>query len=167
MRFIFALGGLVAVVLATVFASLADPGSHPPQQPQSLGLQPLPEGKVNWLFEKIQKRERVEPRMLHAALIGPQMALRADAARMLAQWGDASSVPHLIHALTDESSHVGARYPDAGMATTRYWAARSLREMTGRNFGFSWDDPLDRRNAAVLRWTTWYQTILADRDHPH
>jgi hypothetical protein len=82
---------------------------------------------------------------------------------MLVQWGDASSIPHLIHALTDESAHVGVNYPDAGMATTRYWAAKSLSELTGLDFGFKWDDTLDRRNASVLRWMTWYQTVVADR----
>ena len=126
---------------------------------RSPGLRPLTEEKVDWLFEKIARGERIGPDILHAALIGPQSALRADAARILARWGDASSIPHLIHALTDESSHIGVGYPDAGMATTRYWAARSLREMTGRDFGFVWNDPPDQRNAAVQRWSTWFQTV--------
>src|SRR5688572_16172733 len=149
----------IAATFAVVLASVAAPSSQPSRDLRSLGVQPLAHEKVDWLFKKIARSERVEPDILHAALIGPQTALRADAARMLAQWGDASSIPHLIHALTDESSHEGANYPDAGMATTRYWADKSLRELTGREFGFVWNDPLDRRNATVLRWSTWHQTV--------
>jgi hypothetical protein len=154
--------GLVVAIVALVLAAAPAPATKPTVDLRSVGVQPLAYDKVDWLFGKIARKERVEADVLHAALIGPQTALRADAARILAQWGDGSSIPHLIHALADESSHVGANYPDAGMATTRYWAAKSLREMTGRDFGFVWNDPLDKRNAAVLGWSTWYQTVKAD-----
>ena len=161
MRSIILLGFVIATI-AFIVAAAPAPASKPTVDLRSVGVQPLAHEKVDWLFRKIARKERVEPDVLHAALIGPQTALRADAARILAQWGDASSIPHLIHALTDESSHVGDDYPDAGMATTRYWAAKSLREMTGRDFGFVWSDPVEKRNAAVLRWSTWYQTVHAD-----
>jgi hypothetical protein len=160
MRYIVLLA-FVAVTVAAGLAAGPAPSSVPTSDLRSLGTQPLAEEKVDWLFGKIARGERVEPDVLHAALIGPQTTLRAYAAQNLAQWGDESSIPHLIHALTDESSHVGASYPDAGMATTRYWAAKSLQKMTGRDFGFVWNDPIDKRNAAVLRWSTWYQTVKA------
>lgn len=154
--------GFVVAAAALIVAAAPAPTSKPTVDLRSVGVQPLAEDKVDWLVGKIALKERVEPAVLHAALIGPDRGLRADAARMLAQWGDVSSIPHLIHALTDESSHVGANYLNAGMAFTRYWAAKSLQEMTGRDFGFVWNDPVDKRNAAVLRWSTWYQTVTAD-----
>lgn len=124
-------------------------------------VQPLPDEQVGELFGKIQRKDPIPLPLLYRALIGPQTALRADAASALGARGDATSVPHLIHALTDESTHVGGRHLERGMETTRYWANKSLIQLTGQDFKFKWDDPLDQRNAAALRWMTWYQTVQA------
>jgi len=157
----------VTVFLLVIGAvALAIRAGEPPTKVvdlRSLDVQPLPQGQVSELFDRIRRDDPVEPALLHTALIGPQTALRADAAAKLCEWGDATSIPHLIHALTDESSHVGGDYSDPGMATTRYWTARSLRAMTGREFGYRWDDPLEKRTAAVTRWATWYLTLLGSR----
>lgn len=155
-----------AIVLLMLFAAIPsrsysdEPESRSPDAKVFAGdIEPLEEAKFRWLWEKIARREQVAADVLHRALRAGQFALRADAARMLGEWGDADSVPHLIQALTDESSYVGGFARDPGMSTVRYWANDSLVKLTGRDFGFVWDDPLDKRNAAVLRWTTWYLTL--------
>jgi len=53
--------------------------------------------------------------------------------------------------------HVGANYPEAGMATTRYWANESLKKLTEQDFGFIWNDPKEKRNQAIQQWINWYQ----------
>jgi hypothetical protein len=118
---------------------------------------PLPDDEVGVLFNKISKTEKIELVKLYQALNGPQTTLRADAASKLGKCGDRSSVPYLIDALSDESMHVGARYLEAGLATTRYRANDSLKKLTGKDFGFVWNDPLEKRNQAITKWREWFQ----------
>jgi hypothetical protein len=120
-------------------------------------VDPLPESEVGVLFEKLQKHETIDLEKLYQALIGPQMTLRAYAARELGKYGDESSIPYLIDALSDESMHVGAKYIDAGMSTTRYWANDSLKAITGQDFKFVWKDPLEQREKAIDAWREWFQ----------
>jgi hypothetical protein len=47
-------------------------------------------------------------------------------------------------------------YLEAGMVTTRYWANDSRKKLTGRDFGFIWNDPKQKRDKAVKRWCKWY-----------
>jgi hypothetical protein len=115
---------------------------------------PLPQELIPVLFEKIEKNEKIEINLLHQALNGPQTALRADAARILGEQGNETSIPYLIDALSDESMHVGAKYPEAGMVTTRYWANESLKKLTKEDFGFIWNDP--ERIHAIIKWRKWY-----------
>ncbi len=124
-----------------------------PIAPQVL---PLPGDQVAVLFEKINSGENIELNILYQALNGPQTTLRAYAARELGKYGDHTSVPYLIDALADESFHVGARYVTPGMETTRYWANESLKTLTDEDFGFVWDDPIEKRNEAISRWRDWY-----------
>ena len=119
-------------------------------------LEPLPHEKVEELFQQIRRGDAIEPRLLHQALIGPQLTLRAYAATALATQGDASSIPFLIDALGDDSVHVGATYAEPGMVTTRYRAHESLKTLTGEDFGFVWNDPPEQRRAAIARWRNWY-----------
>jgi HEAT repeat protein len=118
---------------------------------------PLPEEKVSEMFKRIRQDDEIDLRLIYQALIGSQTALRAEAARYLGTHGDDSSIPHLIDALSDQSIHDGVNYPVAGMATTRYWANDSLKKLTGLDFGFVWDDPIDKRNEAINRWRDWYR----------
>ena len=70
----------------------------------------------------------------------------------MASHGDLSDVPYLVDALSDESQHVGASYPYAGMSTTRYWANVALICITKQDLGYRWDDPIESRKAAIRRW---------------
>ena len=118
---------------------------------------PLPDEQVAVLFDKINRGEKIELPILYQALNGPQTTLRAYAARELGKYGDQTSVPYLIDALSDESFHVGARYVTPGMETTRYWANESLKTLTGEDFGFVWNDPIEKRDQAITRWREWFQ----------
>ena len=120
-------------------------------------VNPLPQEEIDGLFKKIGRGEKIDLPKLYQALNGPQTTLRAYAARELGKYGDMTSVPYLIDALSDESFHVGALYLKAGMETTRYWANESLKSLTGEDFGFVWNDPVEKRNAAIARWREWYQ----------
>ena len=131
----------------TVFADFA---------PLAAKVDPLPDAQVGILFDKINKGERIPLPTLYQALIGPQFTLRAYAARELGKYGDETSVPYLIDALSDESMHDGANYIKPGMNTTRYWANESLEALTSEDFGFVWDDPIEKRNEAISRWRDWY-----------
>ena len=122
-------------------------------------IEPLPQERIQEMFDRIGRNEKIELTLVYQALIGPQTALRADAARYLGTHGDETSTPHLINALGDDSMHVGARYPEAGMATTRYWANDSLKKLTGNDFGFVWNDPKEKREEAIGRWRAWYLEI--------
>jgi HEAT repeat protein len=124
--------------------------------PLAPSIDSLPHELVPVLFEKINKNEKIEIHLLHQALNGPQTALRANAARILGEQGDETSIPYLIDALSDESMHVGGTYINAGMATTRYWAKESLKKLTGEDFGFVWDDPKGKRIRSIIRWREWY-----------
>ena len=97
---------------------------------------------------------------VHKALTGDYMTLRAYAATYMGKYGTYESVPLLIDALSDGSSHVGANYVDAGMATTRHRAYLALKELTGEDFGFQWNSPVEERNVAIKKYKAW----LKERD---
>lgn len=116
---------------------------------------PLSGEEIDRTFQRIDRRERIETDTLLRALASDQTTLRARAAALLGETGDASVVPALVAALSDESIHVGAHYPDAGMATTRWWANNSLKKLTKQDFGFRWDAPKPERETAINKWTQW------------
>lgn len=117
---------------------------------------PLPDEQIDPLFKKIERKEKIPVQILYQALKSSQLTLRAYAARELGEQGDETSIPYLIDALSDESMHEGAKYLKAGMNTTRYWANESLKKLTGKDFGFIWDDPKEKRIEAIARWHEWY-----------
>lgn len=92
---------------------------------------------------------------VHNALHEDDLTYRAYAVTYIGKYGTYKSVPLLIEALSDESIHVGANYKDSGMTTTRHRAALALRELTGENFGFQWDAPMEERQVAVHKWKDW------------
>ncbi len=109
------------------------------------------------LVSLMELNKKVDLNLVYQALIiGSNTYDRARAAQYLGTHGNKESIPYLIAALSDESTHVGGDYPDAGMATTRYWANDSLKKLTGKDFGFVWNDPIEKRNAAIRRWKLWY-----------
>lgn len=140
-----------AIFLMTCTSALAD------FTPLAPTIEPLPEADVGPLFERIHNSESIELATLYRALQGPQSTLRAYAAIELGKYGNETSIPYLIDALADESVHDGADYDMAGKATTRYWANESLKTLSRQDFGFVWDDSIDKRNDAIKRWRDWYQ----------
>jgi hypothetical protein len=108
------------------------------------------------MFKRIHADDDIDLKLIYQALVGPQSTLRAEAATYLGTHGNETSVPYLIDALSDQSSHAFVEYMNAGMATTRYRANESLKKLTGQDFGFVWDDPIDKRSEAALRWREWY-----------
>ena len=116
---------------------------------------PLSGHDIDRTFRRIDRRERIETDTLLRALISDQTTLRARAAHLLGATGDAAVVPALIGALFDESSHVGAKYHEADMHTTRWWANDSLKTLTKQDFDFRWDAPEAERETAINRWNQW------------
>lgn len=117
---------------------------------------PLPYEKVSEMFKRIRADDDIDLSLVYQALVGPQYTLRAEAATYLGTHGNETSIPYLIDALSDLSMHDGALYTEAGMATTRYRANESLKKLAGQDFGFVWDDPIERRSEAVVKWRKWY-----------
>jgi len=119
--------------------------------------EPLDEELIPVLFERIDKRETIQFELLCRALIGSQTTLRAHAATLLGDSGDRRAIPFLIDALSDESVHEGATYVDPGDSTTRHRANKSLKKLTGQDFGFVWSDPKEKREKTILKWVEWYR----------
>ena len=124
--------------------------------PVAKNIEPLPDEEVEILFKRIDNKEKIPLMTLHQALKSSQITLRAYAARELGNYGNETSIPYLIDALFDDSIHVGANYIDPGMATTRYWANKSLEKLTGKDFGYIWNSTKEKRIDAVTRWQEWY-----------
>lgn len=122
--------------------------------------EPLKQELVGILFERINGHEKIEVELLCQALLGPQTALRAHAATLLGESGDKSAIPFLIDALADESTHVGANYVDPGDATTRHRANKALKKLTGHDFGFRWNDPIETRQVSIGKWIEWYRHMI-------
>jgi len=121
---------------------------------------PLPMEKTSEMFEVFRLDTDVDLNLVYQALIALNITLRAEAAKYLGTNGDETSIPHLLDALSDESSHGGSNPQPAGMSTTRYWANDSLKKLTGQDFGFIWDDPFVERNKAIKKWQAWYLKTL-------
>lgn len=138
---------ILALVSITAFA-FSDPIAE--------YIEPLPDEEIDTLFRKINNREQIPLRSLLQALKSSQLTLRAYAARELGTYNNETSIPYLIDSLCDDSFHVGINYMYPGMATTRYWANDSLKNLTGEDFGFSWSDAINKRMNAVSRWREWY-----------
>ena len=119
-------------------------------------VEPLPDEDIDALFRQLNNREQIPLASLHQALKSSQLTLRAYSARALGAYDNETSIPYLIDTLCDDSFHVGASYSDPGMATTRYWANDSLENLTGKDFGFSWNDAKSERVKAVFRWRAWF-----------
>ena len=126
-------------------------------EPLGRQLRPLPKQKYERIFNAFHTREKVPIKLLHRGLFAEQTTVRAYSASLLGDHGDRTSVLYLIDALSDQTRHVGARYAEQGMYTTRYWANESLKKLTGEDFSFIWDDSDEKRNKSIQRWREWYQ----------
>ena len=95
---------------------------------------------------------------LHEDLASKQLKTRVLAARALVEYGDENSIPFLIDALTEggQSRRSGPVNSAARATTVRYWANEALKKISGRDFGFAWDDDAEVREVSILRWRRWY-----------
>ena len=125
--------------------------------PLAKSLAPLPEREYGRIFNAHQAKEKVPIKLLHQGLFAGQTYVRAQSASLLGDYGNYTSVPYLIDALSDQSMHVGVNYIEAGMATTRYRANESLKKLTKKDFGFIWNDPEEKRNESIQKWIEWYR----------
>jgi len=86
--------------------------------------------------------------------------IRAMAATYLGRYGTYESVPLLINALSDESTYIDMNSKNRGLGTTRHRAYLALKELTGEDFGFQWNSPIEERNVAIKKYKAW----LKERD---
>ena len=84
--------------------------------------------------------------------MGNQLTDRARCAQWFIDHGTLEDVPYLIKSLSDESIHVGATYPLAGMATTRYWANIALIVICKTSYDFQWDSDKEKREYSISLW---------------
>jgi hypothetical protein len=112
------------------------------------------------LFDMFAKQKKTDPYEAIAALKVGQLTLRAYAARYMGGSGDKNFIPYLIEALSDDSIHVGAKYQDAGMASTRYNAYLSLKKLSGKAFPYSWKADHKTRVAQQKVWEEWFFSQL-------
>lgn len=147
--------GLTDIKLALALPTMFLAGNSWGLAPLAAPLDPLPESEYESIFA--HREGTVMPaKVLHQGLFAAQTTIRAFSAKLLADNGDAESIPYLIDALSDQSAHVGAEYPKPGMHTTRYWAGHALMKLTKKDFGFIWNDSEKRREKAIARWRSWY-----------
>ncbi|MEO6053556.1 MAG: HEAT repeat domain-containing protein [Chthoniobacterales bacterium] len=123
---------------------------------------PLSAEQMSVVSEKLQQKQTVSFELLIQALNDDQTTLRARAANALGNLGEMRAVPYLIDALSDDSGHKGAEYPEGGMCTTRYWANASLKKLTDRDFGFVWDAPQPKREEAIQKWIVWWKPYIEE-----
>ena len=97
--------------------------------------------------------------MIRRGLVGSQMTYRAYSAQWFIEHGTIEDVPFLIDALSDELGHVGANYPLAGMATTRYWANVALIVICKASYDFQWDASKEKREYSISLWVQHWDRI--------
>lgn len=89
---------------------------------------------------------------IRRGLVGTQMTYKAESAQWFIKHGTIEDVPYLIDALSDESMHVGANYPLAGMSTTRYWANVALIVICKVSYDYQWDSSEEKREYSISLW---------------
>lgn len=102
---------------------------------------------------------RAHAPIIRRGLIGSQLTYRAESAQWFIKHGTIDDVPYLIDALSDESMHVGASYPVAGMATTRYWANVALIVICKTSYDYQWDESEEKREYSISLWQQHWTQI--------
>ena len=102
------------------------------------------------LFDDNDPRSNIEA--IRSGLVGDQLYDRARCAQWFIDHGTFEDVPYLIKSLSDDSMHVGATYPLAGMATTRYWANVALIVICKASYDFQWDSSKEKREYSISLW---------------
>ena len=97
--------------------------------------------------------------VIRRGLVGSQITYRAYSAQWFIEHGFIEDVPFLIDALSDDSMHVGANYPLAGMATTRYWANIALIVICKTSYDYQWDATKEKREYSISLWKQHWDRI--------
>ncbi|RMH04126.1 MAG: HEAT repeat domain-containing protein [Planctomycetota bacterium] len=153
------LDGLRDRIQALEAATAALAAAAPPAEEETFS------GEVSALLRKLQDEdpevrygaleklssipdERLLPH-LYPLLADPYEFTRFLAAHTFGEWDARPAVPHLIEALLDE------------VAFVREAAVRSLRRITGQNFGYQHDGEGEQaraaREAAYRQWKSWWE----------
>lgn len=122
-------------------------------------LEVAPTEEVRKVLATFENGEKGDLAMIRRGLISDQTYDRARCAQCLIKHGGVEDVPFLIDALSDDSSHDGANYPLAGMATTRYWANVALIVICKTSYDYQWDAPVEKREYAISLWKQHWERI--------
>jgi hypothetical protein len=106
-----------------------------------------------------KKDYRANAPTIRRGLVGSQLTYRAKSAMWFIEHGTIEDVPYLIDALSDESAHKGAKYPLAGMATTRYWANVALIVICKTSYDYQWDSAKEQREYSISLWKQHWERI--------
>ena len=102
---------------------------------------------------------RAHAETVRRGLVGSQMTYRAKSAQWFIKYGTVEDVPYLIDSLSDESAHKGAKYPQAGMATTRYWANVALIVICKTSYDYQWNSSREKREYSISLWKQHWERI--------
>jgi HEAT repeat protein len=100
---------------------------------------------ISYLFW-INDRSALEP-VVRLALEDPEQTVRKDALRLVGIWGGKGEIPHAIKALEDSSMEV------------RMQAIRTLKRLTGEDFGEPSGDSEDEFEWIIAKWQGWWELM--------
>ena len=106
-----------------------------------------------------KKDFRSHAKIIRRGLLGNQMTYRALSAQWFIKHGTIEDVPYLINSLSDESSHKGANYPLAAMATTRYWANVALISICKTSYDYQWNASKEKRKYSIDLWQQHWERV--------
>lgn len=127
-------------------------------------LEKTPTEEVRKALATFENEGKGDLALIRRGLISDQTYDRARCAQCLIKYGGVEDIPFLIDALSDESSHVGANYPVAGMETTRYWANVALIVICRTSYDYRWDAPAEKREYAISLWKQHWERIKPRKD---
>jgi HEAT repeat protein len=100
---------------------------------------------ISYLFW-INDRSALEP-VVRISLDDPEQAVRKDALRLVGIWGGGREIPEVIQALEDSSFDV------------RMQAIRTLKRLTGEDFGEPIGASDDEFEWIIAKWQGWWELM--------
>jgi HEAT repeat protein len=100
---------------------------------------------ISYLFW-INDRSALES-VVRLSLEDPEQAVRKDALRLVGIWGGKGEIPHAIKALEDSSLEV------------RMQAVRTLKRLTGEDFGEPGGASEDEFEWIIAKWQGWWELM--------
>jgi HEAT repeat protein len=100
---------------------------------------------ISYLFW-INDRSALEP-VVRLSLVDPEQAVRKDALRLVGIWGGRDEIPPAIRALEDSSLEV------------RLQAMRTLKRLTGEDFGEPGSASEDEFEWIIAKWQGWWELM--------